>query len=1533
MKDSRLKNASVTSGPRPSNNTSVKDAITAMKYSMTRPSVSIYPLDDTLTHKTFPDYSPWEEDDDLNKKLDNLNYLNKGFFETPRVSNEYYSARNLVQETVFSSSKNCNGILRELSQHLTKSYKTRDEVINKIRASSFSFKIPLRVTLTALKKEAWLRDLADTDQPLHKISSRIPHGLRNKVLVDAMCTRHVPIARAIWFTKCSLFSELIQVKKKAQARQLSLLLTGTSLTSRTHEIIERRWLQEWTQQVADYIFKFSKEMRGVSSQDLKNRFQERMNYLMAYVQTLYIEELLDKTFFLTLILRLLREDHSTGKLSILTIADIYKGDTIGGNENLFDILSQLSSDLGQLLIALVFIKVFWKDILAESFLCKHLGESLLLNFLIVSKIPSLKHAPHHLNFAVADHIKSECLTLLSEMVVEIFQKNSSAFIIPSSWIVLGDVLQDIIKGSDLYVGHTKGFYERSLALLRFRNESLMVNCQGSFNSFTEEDSVLQFLGVSKLEYSHAFIHRSSGDLLKLIDQLDHQKFREVFSVSFIPSPTNRLITLPRTSIKLKAIIFWCVSSYRDMGISKEKVLIVCNALKMQMVKVPGKSSLKLRIKLENEIFESIFCLAEVPESEISSENLFVLLNELYQLKVITISAYLRKLIASGIFYLTSDSTKGARSEDLNPQSRFHLRLLQNLPLLNNRQCDHILRKWADEKVNFIENFDRATQELDTGVLRAILNNQQDQVDPKVFETICKLNVGLQFMVMNWFTSELRSSISKASKLIHITPEVVAFVYELFSKSNNLTAFFKVFIKFILKNENKVLIFYMDCLYFISRLILDHSSLLQFIAGNSTETVPASYDIYKLMVQDYKDLMSRESDMFGFKPLWDHISRQLQESCGNQSSSLNEVKDPKAPTSSFEYDGTRDLDITHNTDLLLQEVQTLASLEKKALCPEEYQDIIEELSNNSDVPVDDFESRPPLSQAKLLLGSFREHVGRKSEMQILKLLSHLRLDLVAIHPDIIAQALLQTAEENVESPTGLDQFMVSAKLIIALGLMSCDSIIRLIENLNIADVYSYPLKRTIFIEDGSGNMSRALSVLFNSARGHYRESHYDDYIDIIVEANKPYQTGNVKFSTDFLQATINDPTAVIQKISSSFTEMEILDLMSGLLKVNPPVLEPAKLATLVPIMSEFNLPIMQIVTSILAKLSDDVDSILNPLLAKLQFFLDASNSFFGELFNLCDLSYRVRVFKYMESIFMKTALSVVASPAEHASDRMIHVFKDFFGKINDSFVDKIQISSVEYDKTVESLTQFTSGVDALDGPEESFGVILDSISIFLRILIIEHVTLIDAMMQSDLQRFDLLGQLVKLLNSKFMTKNDERLQILLFDLLHLFKNSLTQLLTLKAEDDEGAFMEQPSPSHNVNQNTSELTSLNERARQPSKEPISKILALLDIPEPTNQSSKCPLQDDLVAKCLITLDNDELDSGGDVKLLNNESLILASTSDSTAFGSPFGEMQRNESVNWPFTIRSVQLIEETGGDINDGCVNLALLKAYTTKENVP
>lgn len=104
---------------------------------------------------------PWKDHTQLStdqqekqhQRLNNASYLNKGYFEAPQVANEYYSARNLILATVFLSNDNCNTVVKELSAYLTNAYKTRNEVINKIKYDSNHFKIPNRVTLTSNKKK------------------------------------------------------------------------------------------------------------------------------------------------------------------------------------------------------------------------------------------------------------------------------------------------------------------------------------------------------------------------------------------------------------------------------------------------------------------------------------------------------------------------------------------------------------------------------------------------------------------------------------------------------------------------------------------------------------------------------------------------------------------------------------------------------------------------------------------------------------------------------------------------------------------------------------------------------------------------------------------------------------------------------------------------------------------------------------------------------------------------------------------------------------------------------------------------------------------------------------------------------------------------------------------------------------------------------------------------------------------------------------------------------------------------------------
>ena len=105
-------------------------------------------------------------------------------------------------------------------------------------------------------------------------------------------------------------------------------------------------------------------------------------------------------------------------------------------------------------------------------------------------------------------------------------------------------------------------------------------------------------------------------------------------------------------LNLKVLLFWCVSPWRNSANSNEDILFICNFLKNTVVKSLPKS---LRTEFDNELLEIIYHIAEDNNSEegdnlqFTSSRLYVLINELYQLKLITIASYLRKLIASGIF--------------------------------------------------------------------------------------------------------------------------------------------------------------------------------------------------------------------------------------------------------------------------------------------------------------------------------------------------------------------------------------------------------------------------------------------------------------------------------------------------------------------------------------------------------------------------------------------------------------------------------------------------------------------------------------------------------------------------------------------------------------------------------------------------------------------------------------------------------------------------------------------------------------------
>lgn len=180
------------------------------------------------------DFYPWhgkQPEDVLNEQTIKSGYYDK--VSTQVSQNEPNSARSLI----WSSVKHKSG-LHILSSLFTSSLDQRQASGTVIAKSTF--KPPPRVTLTDTKREAWLRDLADANIPLRRLSRTIPHGIRGKALLEHCLAKDIPTWRAVWLAKCVGANEIRAFKRK-----------GTSGAFASGG--ETKWIRDWTANVQQFI--------------------------------------------------------------------------------------------------------------------------------------------------------------------------------------------------------------------------------------------------------------------------------------------------------------------------------------------------------------------------------------------------------------------------------------------------------------------------------------------------------------------------------------------------------------------------------------------------------------------------------------------------------------------------------------------------------------------------------------------------------------------------------------------------------------------------------------------------------------------------------------------------------------------------------------------------------------------------------------------------------------------------------------------------------------------------------------------------------------------------------------------------------------------------------------------------------------------------------------------------------------------------------------------------------------------------------
>lgn len=1559
MSKNKSRNSLLFSSNRSTQSASDKDELIAMKFLMDKPNLDIYPLSvgvedkkESNTKHSYPDFKPWREstptdpgsfNDAEALKENNASYLNKGYYEPPAVPNEYSSARSLVQASLFSSSDMPNEALEDLSRMMAGAFKSRNESINKIKHDTHQFKIPPRVTLTALKKEAWLRDLADPEIPLSKISGKLPHGIRNKILVESMCNKNVPLPRAIWFTKCILYSEIQALKKKYHAK-----LTGPRFTS-TIVNYELHWLHEWTQQVADYVQKFAREMNGISLTEKKSAYMSKLSYLLRYLQSLYLECLIDRRLFLSCIINILREGLPLEAKQVSELISMSWEDS----DKHLDLLNGIEKHYGQRLIALMLIKSFWKVILPLDYLCKELSEALLLNYYFLRRASTFnpKQPPQKQNSnALPSKLKLTILDLVAESIKYLFKHNSNTFILPNYWVLTSEELSSILLNDKDSKMEEVQLIKDQLKTIKYRNESLILNSKHiqavsneQQHDFATKAKYLSQTTKDELvstEADYWFINRSQGDLLKIVDSLDRYRLDDGLAILLRPQQENS-----RWRIYLKLLIHWCITDYRDSAISSQGILIACNFIKGKVLYKRIDSQKKA--EFESEILEIIYQVVSDPTAKIKSYSLYVLINELYQLKIITISSYIRRLIASGVFYVSPEES--SQKLILNNEISTHLSILKNLPVTNNKQCDSILRKWVLDDFNFKTKFDTGKIILQENIIENLLESKEKAfVQGSGIEYFQNLEVGLKFLLINWLTTQLKNTIMSSTKLIHVYPSTISILYDLFCACDNLTVFFKGIIKLILRNDGGIIIFYLDSLYLIAKLVVRHFKLIKYITTSPSE-VPTILELMKLILLHYKDLQSRDFDYTKFRSIWiffesmissselqfssvwDHKTMQKPKNKGTVALSSTEIIAEWSNPWQNVSPSTEDLK-TVLDDIIAEPVPLLSE---------------EELGESCKTLKVTLASNTVLDNFSQLLIKFDETLGNlqyDEEVSLIRLI---------VHHDRLLKASKESTDVSTLIKAHIGEMSDSTKILLLLKKLLCYELIDylLVVQLLTSENYGFSaesnydtIMQVLFGKNVRTGIFSNQQVMLQILRETYLTKNSVSVLPIILKSFKRTQSHvpveqilKENMLSVLRGCCLYHIRDVIDELVKHLTNSEIIRVCNELAGISPD--SSISLINDIPVLgkvaNEFSLPICQILLRTITlneleylgtlEASRQIEIITESLLYSFHSDLLKDNSFFGEITNYCGPEYKYMFLRVLETKFLTCTkfdggrLSLCTEQGEN----LFPILKDFFKKFSVSYTRDAVTGELftELNKFLQELLPIAKSPSI----DENTAVDLqNAISVYLRIIIIHKVPLITTIITKDGEKFTFVRNLIELLKSNFLSSNNESLRILLYDLLLLMKSSLTLALTLQAN---GMFENSPAATQDDFNGNQEIDA--PPTEQHSKQlfvndAISSISRIFNLPEPSTSNPFEAYKKEEIQACSIMLDEEELNCGSDFAAFNDSGLVAV----------PVDKKRSSSEKVKPFKIKSFEIIEgSTNGseDLNDSCINLLMFGAYVLREN--
>jgi len=1221
---------------------SSRDDLINSRYNLTEPQ-GVYPLDSFPSslstvngtghfdsHK-YPDFLPWSH----SPKEDILavNHLQKGYYESPHVANELLSARNIMHQLLRS-----NNSLDELSSNLLKAIDVRS---NNNKIGSSSYKPPPRVTLTDQKRESWLRDLASSDVPLRKLSRTIPHGVRNKSLLDQCVMKNIPINRAIWFVRCVGTNELRGLKRKGGAN------------------MEFNWIQEWTLQVVEYIEKLSMEylkFEGPPNQNNLGHNEEqvkiwkaKLSYILRFTRNLYIECLVDKECFKNWINRFFR------------------------NCKNFEIP-----------LALTIIKLFWSDLMKTDYLIKELTESLLLKYQQISNVKNVLDSKDLTvtDWKLNDKIKSKLLGSFKILIIESFNQSVDNFILPNNWNQLKPIIKSILD-----LDHDP-IALKNFNLISYRNESLMINYSLNKNE-NDETNLVQLLDDCGSSVNH--------DFKKIID----------------------IIFTDAWKSNMEILVHWGITKFRN-GI--HRVYLISELFK----KFKSHQSLVTNRDIEQELLEIIFGLHQHID-DVNFQDLFYLLNELTQSKYFKVTTYVRKLISSGLMYLSNN----------DDEKLLHSSILKNLKTSggNNSQASLVLKN-LDPSSND-DNFKTINEEnlkIGKQLLESII--EAGSLNSSSFQFFISLYVGQKLKLSETLLKLIgNTSIDQSN---YQSLQIISRLFILFRDYKNLS---QTYISLLEQN-----IVDLEQLAFIAEFFQTNDQLIEIFTNFD--------QLIELFIRNFNrfDLKGVELNKF-----W--------------SFALKYVQEEKLQLELKQIISKKEIQINN------QVVQDYLIQSKASISPEDFlnyncfhnnfQTLIRLLFNNSN---NDITERSSIIKLLTILKNYNTAEFNKILFVYIKKTYSSTTDLFRHEPllDLVVSELINL---NIV----VDTFL-SFQSPIYLSFIK-DLLFRDLSEVEGFDFLKLNLLREQFKKQYPDVVLTVIKdSLMDAAADQKAENIHSDSADI-MNSFLPEQR-STQYRTDFLKIFIDNlvhrQTSIIKvfNIENNESKQRFLAVLndaicsegisSASISLNNDL---SNLVELIKRLNEFNLPIFQLLFKL--KLDEITsDSQFIEFFSSILRNSEGEQKFIGSLFDLVDEKLKVSFIHYLESLFLKSKsfphikvnetemkLTFVSEILINLSQRLEKV------KLPDELVFSL-------DNSLDSLLNIVNNL-------ERSSELYDAIALFLRIIIIHKAFIIDVIVERNSIKETFLNNLVNLLTSKSISQNLQ-LKNLLYDLLLSIKSSVNEM---------------------------------------------------------------------------------------------------------------------------------------------------------------